>query len=131
MITEDALHKSAGRFLHDFLARKLTKLGKGHIMQLQNSCKRGERLRKMSTIEKLKKRIKKIPKDFTYAEASTLLTARGFKEFNKGKTSGSRVRFYREKDGAIIDLHKPHPKPEMKKYAVEQMVDKLKEYGEL
>ena len=100
-------------------------------MQLQNSCKRGERLRKMSTIEKLKRRIQKIPKDFTYAEASTLLTAMGFKEFNKGKTSGSRVRFYREKDGAVIDLHRPHPKPEMKKYVVEQMVDKLKEYGEL
>ena len=72
-----------------------------------------------------------MPKDFTYAEAQTLLKAMGYCEINKGKTSGSRVRFYREKDKAVIDLHKPHPRPEMKKYAVEQLVSKLKEYGDL
>ena len=41
------------------------------------------------------------------------------------------MRFYRKSDGAVIDLHKPHPKPEMKGYAVEQLVERLKEYGEL
>ncbi len=100
-------------------------------MQLRNSCKRGERLKEMSTIEKLKKRIKTIPKDFTYAEASTLLNALGFEESNKGRTSGSRVKFYRESDEATIILHKPHPHRELKEYAVEQMVEKLEEYGEL
>ena len=73
----------------------------------------------------------KIPKDFTYSEARSLLEAMEYEEINKGRTSGSRVRFYRKEDGAIIDLHKPHPQPEMKKYAVEQMVEKLKEYGDL
>ncbi len=85
----------------------------------------------MSRLEKLKKRAEKIPKDFTYAEARSLLKALGFEEINKGKTSGSRVRFYRVSDRAVIDLHKPHPKPEMPKYAVEQMVEKLREYGGL
>lgn len=85
----------------------------------------------MSTIEKLKIRVEKIPNDFQFSEAKRLLGALGFKEFNKGKTSGSRVRFYREYDNAIIDLHKPHPNHEMKKYAVEQLVQKLKEYGDL
>ncbi|BCZ26382.1 hypothetical protein EUBC25_04690 [Claveliimonas bilis] len=85
----------------------------------------------MSTLEKLKVRIKKIPKDFRFEEAKRLLEALGFEEFNKGKTSGSRVRFYREEDNAIIDLHKPHPEPEMRKYALKQLVEKLKEYGDL
>lgn len=85
----------------------------------------------MSKLEKLKTRLEKIPKDFTYAEARTLLNALGFEELSKGKTSGSRVRFYRKTDGAVIDLHKPHPQNEMKSYAVEQLADRLKEYGEL
>ncbi|MFR5739464.1 MAG: type II toxin-antitoxin system HicA family toxin [Coprococcus sp.] len=85
----------------------------------------------MSTAEKLKKRVAKIPRDFLYAEAKSLLKSLGFEEYNKGKTSGSRVRFFRKSDGAFIDLHKPHPGKEMKKYAVEQLVEKLKEYGEL
>lgn len=85
----------------------------------------------MSTADKLKQRIQKIPKDFTYAEAAKLLKSLGFEENNKGKTSGSRVKFYRKSDGAMINLHKPHPQPEMKGYAIEQLVEKLKEYGEL
>lgn len=85
----------------------------------------------MSKLEKLKKRLEQIPKDFTYAEARTLLNAIGFEELSKGKTSGSRVRFYRKSDGAVIDLHKPHPNPEMKGYAVAQLAERLKEYGEL
>ena len=38
---------------------------------------------------------------------------------NKGKTSGSRVRFYRPTDGKLIDLHKSHPNLEMDVAAVE------------
>ena len=83
----------------------------------------------MSTAEKLKKRVAKIPRDFTYVEAKSLLKTLGFEEYNKGRTSGSRVRFFRESD--VVDLHKPHPEKEMKKYAVEQLVEKLREYGEL
>lgn len=85
----------------------------------------------MSTLEKLKDRVRHIPKDFTYEEARRLLISLGYKEINKGKTSGSRVRFYRETDGVFIDLHRPHPQKEMKKYAVEQLVEKLKEFGDL
>ena len=85
----------------------------------------------MSTLEKLKKRIQKIPRDFTYTEAKSLLEALGFEEYNKGKTSGSRVKFFRKADGCIIMVHKPHPQKEMKEYAVKQIVEKLEEYGEL
>lgn len=51
----------------------------------------------MSKLEKAKERIMLKPKDYTYTEAKYLLGKLGFQEFNKGKTSGSRVRFYRER----------------------------------
>ena len=52
-------------------------------------------------------------------------------EWNKGKTSGSRVKFYREKDKRIILLHKPHPEDTMKSGAVKELVEFLTELGEL
>lgn len=62
----------------------------------------------MSKIDKAKERLSLCPKDYTYSEAKYLLTQLGFQEFNKGKTSGSRVKFYRVSDQRIILLHKPH-----------------------
>ena len=47
------------------------------------------------------------------------------------KTSGSRVKFYREKDKKMISLHKPHPENEMCEGAVCDLVNFLKEIGEL
>ena len=85
----------------------------------------------MSKIEKAKERLKQLPKDYTYTEARNLLKALGFEEWNKGKTSGSRVRFYRSDDKAIIDLHKPHPQDTMKSYMVKDLKSRLIEYGEL
>ena len=63
----------------------------------------------MSKLEKAKQRLKTAPKDYTYDEAKSLLLRLGFMEFTKGKTSGSRVKFYRAIDGKTILLHKPHP----------------------
>ena len=85
----------------------------------------------MSRFEKAKKRILCEPKDYTYSEVKFLLEKMGFKEFQKGKTSGSRVRFFRERDASIIDLHKPHPGDEMDVGAVKDVVEYLKELGEL
>ncbi|MCD8104605.1 MAG: type II toxin-antitoxin system HicA family toxin [Lachnospiraceae bacterium] len=55
----------------------------------------------------------------------------GFEEYNKGKTSGSRVKFYREKDKRIILLHKPHPIDTMKPAAIKSLLDFLTALGEL
>ena len=85
----------------------------------------------MSKYEKAKERILGKPKDYTYTEARYLLGKMGFVEFNKGKTSGSRVRFYRDSDNKIILLHKPHPEDVMDRGAVSGLVDYLKEIGEL
>ncbi len=85
----------------------------------------------MSKLEKAKERIMLKPKDYTYTEAKYLLGKLGFQEFNKGKTSGSRVRFYRESDERIILLHKPHPEDTMGPGAVKSLVEALNELGEL
>ena len=60
----------------------------------------------MSKFEKAKKRILLKPKDYTYTEAKYFLWQLGFEEYNKGKTSGSRVKFIRESDKRAILLHK-------------------------
>ncbi|MCM1100770.1 MAG: type II toxin-antitoxin system HicA family toxin [Clostridium sp.] len=85
----------------------------------------------MSRFEKAKERILLKPKDYTYTETSYLLGKMGFKEYNKGKTSGSRVCFYRETDGRTIMLHKPHPGDVLDSGAVSDLVEFLKDIGEL
>lgn len=82
-----------------------------------------------SKLEKAKARLKSEPKDYTFTEARSLLFSLGFKEHNKGKSSGSRIMFYR--DGVKILLHKPHPGDEMKQYAVRQLREQLEVMGEL
>ncbi len=67
----------------------------------------------MSNLEKAKERLRNLPKDYTYGEARQLLNRLGFEEHTQGKTSGSRVGFYRMKDDAVILLHKPHPGNQM------------------
>lgn len=85
----------------------------------------------MSRYEKAKERILQRPKDYTYTETKYLLNKMGFVECNKGKTSGSRISFFREADKAVILLHKPHPGDEMDRGAVSELVDYLKGIGEL
>ena len=62
----------------------------------------------MSKKEKLIERLKRIPKDFTFDETCTLLESCGYIMSNKGKTSGSRVKFYLDKK--VYTMHKPHPR---------------------
>jgi len=83
----------------------------------------------MSRLEKEIERLKSKPKDYTYEEAKSLLNKLGYIENNKGKTSGSRVRFV-NKDNVKIDLHKPHPKKILKGYQIESILKILVERGE-
>ncbi len=85
----------------------------------------------MSKFEKAKLRLLSKPADYTFSELRFLLGKMGFSEFQKGKTSGSRVKFYREEDGRIIMVHKPHPEDTLDKGAVQGIIDYLKEIGEL
>ena len=77
----------------------------------------------MSKKEKLIERLKSNPKDFTFEELQTVLEAFGFELSNKGRTSGSRVRFI--KGNLAIVLHKPHPRKELLEYQIKQVVETL------
>ena len=85
----------------------------------------------MGRFNKAKERISNLPKDYTFSEARQLLIHLGFKEYQKGRTSGSRVMFYRESDRTKILLHKPHPGDVMSIANTEALYEKLIELGEL
>ena len=81
----------------------------------------------MGKKEKLVARLKSVPSDFTFDEAQNLLELVGFIKSNKGKTSGSRVKFT---NGNIpIILHKPHPRKELKEYQLKYIIDVLVKEG--
>lgn len=77
--------------------------------------------------EKLIARLKSRPQDFTFEELQTLLIALGFEKTNKGKTSGSRVKFM--KGNIPIFIHKPHPRKELLDYQVKEVLETLKKEG--
>jgi len=78
----------------------------------------------VSKKEKLMERLQSNPKDFTFDEVRNVLDGLGFKMSNKGKTSGSRVEFVKDKISII--LHKPHPQKELKEYVIKEIVERLK-----
>ena len=83
----------------------------------------------MGKLEKMIERLRSNPKDFTFDEMQSLLLALGFELSNKGKTSGSRVKFF--KDGMCISLHKPHPRKELLAYQIKQVIETLSEEGSI
>ncbi|MBQ2616163.1 MAG: type II toxin-antitoxin system HicA family toxin [Synergistaceae bacterium] len=85
----------------------------------------------MTRLDKAKARLLSLPRDYTYSEARYLLGRLGFEESTKGKTSGSRVKFYRPADGRIILLHRPHPTDIMSAGAVRGLAEYLRGLGEI
>jgi hypothetical protein len=82
----------------------------------------------MSKKEKLRARFLTMPSDFTFDELEQLLSGYGYVRGEKGHTSGSRVIF---KNGVKrpIMLHKPHPGNIVRRYAMVQVYNELKEAG--
>ena len=85
----------------------------------------------MTKIDKAIQRLQTHPKDFTYDETRQLLKTFGYKEMNKGKTSGSRVVFVRESDMRKIMLHRPHPGNCLLPYQIKDLLDHLKRNGDI
>ena len=81
----------------------------------------------MSTKEKLIKRFKRQPKDFTWDELVRLFSMYSFTIDNKGKTSGSRFIF--KKDNEKITIHKPHPFNFIKEYEMKEILNFLTNKG--
>ena len=84
----------------------------------------------MSKEEKLLERFLSLPKDFTFNELVTLLSHLGLKETKTGKTSGSRARF-KDSDGLVIKVHKPHGKEAVKVCYLREIEDILRKEGKI
>ena len=79
----------------------------------------------MSLHEKLLERFMRGPTDFTWDELNRLLSKYGYYQYNKGKTSGSRVVFEKVDSDISLDLHKPHPKNILKPYQMKDILEFL------
>lgn len=79
--------------------------------------------------DKLLQRLMNKPSDFTFDELETMLSAFGYVVDNRGKTSGSAVTFYRESDGDMIQLHKPHNPKTLRTYQINQIIKHLYDKG--
>ena len=83
----------------------------------------------MGQKEKLIRKLKSNPKDFTFDEAETLLGFFTYHSSNKGKTSGSRVMFISKEYQTKILLHKPHSRKELLEYQIKQLIETLEQEG--
>lgn len=83
----------------------------------------------MSKFEKLLAKLNSNSNNFSWDELTKLLHGLGFEDMSHGKTGGSRHKFYNKNKNIIINLHKPHPSPYLKDYALKQVKVKLSEEG--
>ena len=82
----------------------------------------------MSKKEKLLSRLQQRPKDFTWDELTKLLKMLGYELRKSGKTGGSRRRFIHS-TATPISLHKPHPQNTLKRYMIDDILEKLEREG--
>ncbi len=80
----------------------------------------------MSRKEKLIAKLQQRPKNFTWDELTSLLKYLGYRKAKTGRTGGSRRRFVHP-SATIITLHKPHPQNALKRYAIDQVIDILRQ----
>lgn len=73
-------------------------------------------------------KLKSLSRNITYADMVTLLEHYGYVQDNKGKTSGSRVRFVCDGHADLL-LHRPHPQKELKEYVIKDLHELIKQEG--
>ncbi len=84
----------------------------------------------MSQIKKIIVKLQKkpAPKDLTWDELLKVLSHFKFEPITRGKTGGSRRKFINGSK-VIISLHEPHPRNELKKYQIDQVLEILRNEG--
>ena len=78
----------------------------------------------MSKKDKLIDKLLKRPKDLTFDEMKSLLSYLGY-EIKQGGT-GSGVKFIKDGSNEVINFHKPHPSGILKRYVLDQVIEKLR-----
>lgn len=83
----------------------------------------------MSRKDKLLEKLLQKPKDFTFDEMVSLLSYLGY-ELKQGGT-GSGVKFIKDGSNEVINFHRPHPNGILKRYILDQVIEKLRKDGVL
>lgn len=83
----------------------------------------------MSRKDKLLEKLLQKPKDFTFDEMVSLLSYLGY-ELKQGGT-GSGVKFIKDGSNEVINFHRPHPNGTLKRYILNQVIEKLRKDGVL
>ncbi|BBI66157.1 MULTISPECIES: type II toxin-antitoxin system HicA family toxin [Psychrobacter] len=73
----------------------------------------------MSKSEKLIKRFRTVPTDFTWDEFVKLLSLH---DYQLAKGSGSRRKFINKRTGLSMSFHEPHPQSIMKRCYIRQVI---------
>lgn len=76
----------------------------------------------------IEQKVKNKQRNITFEEMVLLLEHYGYIQDNKGKTSGSRMRFRLDGHADIL-IHRPHPQKELKEYIVKDLHDLLEMEG--
>lgn len=90
----------------------------------------GYKVKRMGRTDKLIERLKARPKDFTWNEFARLMRQCGYSEAKHGSSSGSRYKFISE-SGAVVSMHRPHPRGILKQYQIDQVIEHLEKKGHI
>lgn len=82
----------------------------------------------MTNINKIISKFKNNSKNITFSETERVLKCVGYLKDNKGKTSGSRIRFFKSSSENLL-LHRPHPRNTLLSYQVKEVSEILKKEG--
>ncbi|MGH8012446.1 MAG: type II toxin-antitoxin system HicA family toxin [Candidatus Binataceae bacterium] len=80
----------------------------------------------MSRKEKALARLMQAPRDFTWDELNTVMSAFGFA---LKTTGGSGRKFIHRETGVTLFMHEPHPSKVLNAYQVREAMDLLKKEG--
>jgi hypothetical protein len=69
------------------------------------------------------------PASIKWNELTSILEHLGYEQLSKGKTGGSRRKFFHKGKDALICCHCPHPSPDVDKGCIDDVVDHLRTYG--
>lgn len=69
------------------------------------------------------------PADVTWEEFSGVLKSLGYEMLKRTGTGGSRRKFYNREKDALICCHEPHPRPEVDKGCIADVIDHLTACG--
>lgn len=83
----------------------------------------------MTRVDKLEAQLLARPSVFKYSDFIKVMISHGFELDTKGKTSGSRIRFYRPSDGRMFIMHSPHPGDEISAGTIRNIVRFLQDAG--